>query len=113
MLKEFLSRARDDFYYFSSIEIYGFPLDILLHFIGGAIIYYFCIKKYAESKSFLILTGFILFKELVDVFAHSELRYIQNPKMDTFWDVVASYAGGAVVYLAMLRKRKTTGQDSQ
>jgi len=104
MVREILSEARYHFYRLSGIEIYGVQIDIFLHFLVGGIIFYLCRRKYSLLKSLAILTALILSKEVIDVFAHAELRYIQNPKMDTFWDVVASYAGAGAVYWAMLRK---------
>jgi len=101
-----LSKARYHFYRLSGIEVYGVQIDIFLHFLVGGIIFYLCRRKYSLLKSLAILTALILSKEVIDVFAHSELRYIRNPRMDTFGDVVASYAGAAAVYLVSIRKPK-------
>lgn len=105
-VREILSQARYHFYRLSGIEVYGVQIDIFLHLLVGGIIFYLCRRKYSLLKSLAILTALILSKEVIDVFAHSELRYIQNPRMDTFWDVVASYAGAAAVYLVSIRKPK-------
>ncbi|HED00917.1 MAG TPA: hypothetical protein ENN18_11165 [Proteobacteria bacterium] len=104
--KEILSQARYHFYRLSGVEVYGVQIDIFLHFLVGGIIFYLCRRRYPVIKSLAILTALILSKEIINVFAHSELRYIQNPRMDTFWDVVTSYAGAASVYLVSIRKPK-------
>lgn len=103
-VREILSKARYHFYRLSGIEVYGIQIDIFLHFLVGGIIFYLCRRRYSFLKSLAILTAFILSKEVIDVFAHSELRYIQNPRMDTFWDVVMSYLGAAVVHLSAKRR---------
>ncbi|MDQ7837676.1 MAG: hypothetical protein RDU59_04185 [Thermodesulfobacteriota bacterium] len=105
-VREILSEARYQFYSLSGIEVYGIQIDIFLHFLVGGIIFYLCQRRYSFIKSLAILTALILSKEVIDVFAHAELRYIQNPRMDTFWDVVTSYAGAAAVYLVSIRKPK-------
>jgi len=110
-VREILSEARCRFYRLSSIEVYGIQIDVFLHFLIGGLIFYLCRKRFSFLKSLGILTFFVVSKEIIDIFAHSELRYIQNPRMDTFWDVVASYAGAAAVYLAMTRKKKAPKKD--
>jgi hypothetical protein len=104
-------QARYHFYRLSSIEIYGIQVDIFLHFVAGGLIFYLCRKRFPFLKSLGILTFLVVSKEVIDIFAHSELRYIQNPRMDTFWDVVTSYAGAAVVYWALTRKKKISEKD--
>ncbi|MDP2799195.1 MAG: hypothetical protein Q8O60_04855 [Deltaproteobacteria bacterium] len=106
VVKEILSQARYHFYRLSGVEVYGVQIDIFLHFLVGGIIFYLCRRRYPVIKSLAILTAFILSKEVIDVFAHSELRYIQNPRMDTFWDVVTSYAGAGVVYLVLVMLKR-------
>lgn len=106
VVREILSQTRYHFYRLSSIEVYGVQIDIFLHFLVGGIIFYLCRRKYSFLKSLAILTALILSKEVIDIFAHSELRYIQNPRMDTFWDVVMSYLGAAFAYMITQRKIK-------
>ena len=105
IVREIISEVRHHFYRVSNIEVYGIQVDIFLHFLVGGLIFYLCRRRYPFLQSLAILTAFILFKEIIDVFAHSELRYIRNPGMDTFWDAVASYAGAATVYLVTIKKR--------
>jgi hypothetical protein len=112
VVREILSEARYRFYRLSSMEVYGIQIDIFLHFLVGGIIFYLCRRRYPFLKSLGVLTIFILSKEVIDIFAHSELRYIQNPKMDTFWDVVMSYLGAAFAYMITQRKIKAEAESA-
>ncbi|TRZ88367.1 MAG: hypothetical protein D4R88_08000 [Methanosarcinales archaeon] len=112
LVREILSEARYQFYRLSSIEVYGIQIDVFLHFLTGGLIFYLCRRRYPVIKSLAILTVLILSKEVIDVFAHSELRYIQNPRMDTFWDVVTSYAGAVVVYMITQRKIRAEAESA-
>ena len=111
IVREIISEVRHRFYRVSSIEVYGIQVDIFFHFLVGGLIFYLCRRRYPFLKSLAILTAFILLKEIIDVFAHSELRYIKNPGMDTFLDTVASYAGAATVSLVTLRKKKISEKN--
>ena len=101
MNTSYISQLLQYFYEIHEIEIFGIGLDNFLHFFIGGLVFYLFQKKYTPFKCFLILTAFVLLKELIDTFGCLKLDTINNPIIDTdtLMDIIASYAGAVCVYI--------------
>jgi len=63
------------------------------------LIFYILQRKYAKFKSFLILSSFVLLKEIIDASGYLKLEVVGNPLVDTTADIITSYTGAVCVYL--------------
>jgi hypothetical protein len=98
------------FYQISSTRIYGFELDMALHFVVGAIIFALAAKRWGNRTACWILAFAIVFKEVIDLFAKSNIEYLRVPGaagwQDIAGDIVFSALGGLAAWL-LLQWRKS------
>jgi outer membrane receptor protein involved in Fe transport len=106
MLEWIVNQARwfrRQFYQLSSTRIYGFELDVALHFLVGAIIFASVARYWGNRSACWSLAAAIFLKEIIDVFAKSNVDYVQVPGAagwrDIVEDVFFSALGGLAVWL--------------
>ncbi len=88
-----LRLVRDGMDFFGDMNIHGFPLDWVFHFIVAYSLMLFLSKLLSVKKRVLLICILIVLKELADIFAKSKTDYIVSPGFDMVKDVIAGLSG--------------------
>jgi hypothetical protein len=92
----------------SSIVIFGYYIDTILHFIISFVLTLLFMKIYSIKKSVFIVSSIVVLKEIVDLFAKSRWEYVRPPTLDVFYDLLFSFLGIGFALLFYFLKRKIT-----
>lgn len=99
ILREFRSR----FYEITNTRVYGIPVDKVLHFSIGGLVFAIAAKLWGNRAACWVLAVAMIAKEIVDYFLKSSLAYIRAPTSeriaDTVEDILFGVAGGLTVWL--------------
>jgi len=93
MIIDFLRRIRDIVNSIGQIQIFGFHVDVMLHFFVAFILTFVLRRWFNVRKTSLTIIILIISKEIFDIFAKSKIDYIRPPGLDIFYDIVAGLAG--------------------
>jgi hypothetical protein len=93
VLLDLLRFIRDCMGYLGELNIRGFPLDWVFHFIFAFLLMLLLNKFLSIKKCIWIVCFLIVLKEVVDVFGKSRLDYIVPPEIDLPKDILAGLAG--------------------
>jgi len=97
---DFLRFIKSILAYFSNLEIFGFHIDMFLHFIISFILILILLTRFTIKRSIIVVGSLLLLKELLDVFAKSRLEYIRPPTIDFILDIFFGFLGiGLAVFI--------------
>ena len=106
MWEQILTTARwlrRQLYEVSSASFLGIDIDIVLHFVVGAVIFAMAARRWGNRAACWTLAICIVAKEVIDLFAKSSTEYLQIPTAagwrDTVEDIFFSMLGGFVAWM--------------
>jgi len=99
---EILRYIRNILSYFGQLQIFGVHIDFLFHFFVPFFLVLMLIRFLTRKRTVLIVVSFIVFKEVIDIFAKSRIEYIRWPGLDFLLDLAMGVLGlFAGLYLSM------------
>jgi len=85
--------------FFSQLQIWGFHVDFVLHFIVSFFLILILQLRFSMKKSIWIVIALQILKELADIFAKSRIEYIRPPTLDLIVDLSFGGLGILAGYL--------------
>jgi len=100
---DLLRSGREILAQFSTMQVFGIPVDWFFHLVGATVIFFFATRFISLKKSLWLTIGLLVGKEVFDVFAKTRLEYIRPPTVDLALDMTAGLAGIGAGYLLAKR----------
>ena len=98
-MMEFLEAAKNGFYAFTHIELWGYQIDTPLHLAVAFGLVLLFARFVSLRRSVNLTLGLIVLKEVVDFFATPQI-YIHRPvHLDPLYDLISGGVGVIVAYL--------------
>ena len=85
---------------FTSFNLFGIELDVLLHFGFGFLLFAVMQRHLGSRRAIQLLAVLILVKEIADIFLKSQVAYIKHPTSEMVWDISLDLLTGALGGLA-------------